>query len=441
MQKVALKSGALLLSLALAASTAHAADPAFPKAPSGNVTLQVWSWVPGLDKTVAAFTKQYPNISIKILNLGGGPQTYTKLQTAIKAGSGAPDVAQVEYGFLPAFADTGGIADLSKYGANDYKKYFVPWTWGQVSPDSQAVYAIPQDTGPFAMVYRQDILKKYGVAVPKTWDEYAKAAATVNTKSKGAVKLGNFYATFAPWFMALAWADGGQFFKRDGDGWIQTLNNSSSKKVLNYWYGLIKKGDISTVGAFSADYWNAAGAGKIASNMEAAWGPGGYAGSLKDKSAGLWRVAPIPQWTAGGKVASGNWGGSSNVVTTQSKNPEAATLFALWLNLSTPAITANWNNGGLFPASDAGLSLSALANKTKNPSKFFGGQDISAVYAQASRGVNVNFQWAPWFPFVNDNFNKQMDKMLKGQLTPDQALDAWQAESLAEAKKGGFTVK
>lgn len=431
----------LALSTLLLATGALAADPTFPKAPAGKVTLEVWSWVPGLDKTVQAFEKAYPNISVKVTNLGGGPQTYTKLQTALKAGSGAPDVAQIEYGFLPSFIDSGGLVDLSKYGANDYRKYFVPWTWGQVSPDGKAVFAIPQDTGPFAMVYRKDIFDKYGLKVPKTWDEYARAADELNQKSGGKVKMGNFYATYAPWFMALAWADGGQFFQRSGDSWVQTLNNPSAKKVLNYWYGLIKKGDVSTLQAFTADYWNAAGAGQVASNMEAAWGPGGYAGSLKDKSKGLWRAAALPQWTANGKVASGNWGGSSNVVTTQSKNPEAALLFSLWLNLSSQAITENWNNGGLFPASSAGLKLPALNQTDKNPSLFFGGQNISAVYAQASQGVNVNFQWAPWFPFVNDNFNKQMDAMLKGKLTPDQALDAWQAESLAEAKKQGYTVK
>ncbi|MFD1730808.1 hypothetical protein ACFSC4_06555 [Deinococcus malanensis] len=42
---------------------------------------------------------------------------------------------------------------------------------------------------------------------------------------------------------------------------------------------------------------------------------------------------------------------------------------------------------------------------------------------------------------MNDNFNKQMDLMLKGRLSPDQALDAWQRESLAEAKKQGYTVR
>ncbi|MFD1730807.1 hypothetical protein ACFSC4_06550 [Deinococcus malanensis] len=59
-------------------------------------------------------------------------------------------------------------------------------------------------------------------------------------------------------------------------------------------------------------------------------------------------------------------------MTTQSKNKEAATLFALWLNLSQNAISQNWTNGGLFPASDAGLDLVILKDKTKNPSKFFG---------------------------------------------------------------------
>lgn len=183
-----MKKVALSVTLALGISAlgvSYAADPAFPKADaSKKVTLEVWSWVPGLDKTVAAFTKAYPNISVKVVNLGGGPNTYTKLQTALKAGSGAPDVAQIEYGFLPSFADTGGLVDLSKYGANDYKKYFVPWTWGQVSPEGSAVYAIPQDTGPFAMVYRDDVLKKYNVAVPKTWAQYATAASTVNQGAK-----------------------------------------------------------------------------------------------------------------------------------------------------------------------------------------------------------------------------------------------------------------
>jgi multiple sugar transport system substrate-binding protein len=113
MKIVQVKTALLSLSALLLAGSALAADPAFPKAPAGKVTLEVWSWVPGLDKTVTAFEKAYPNIDVKVTNLGGGPQTYTKLLTTLKAGTGAPDVAQVEYGFVPSFVDTGGLADLS----------------------------------------------------------------------------------------------------------------------------------------------------------------------------------------------------------------------------------------------------------------------------------------------------------------------------------------
>lgn len=429
----------LCLALTAVASAQTYTEPKLPKV-SGPVTLEVWSWVPGLDKTVAGFEKLYPNVKVKVVNLGGGPQTYTKLNTALKAGSGAPDVAQVEYGFLPSFIDSGGLVDLAKYGANDVKNLFVPWTWGQVSPDGKAVFAIPQDTGPFAMVYRKDIFDKYKLRVPTTWAEYADTAAKLNKASGGKVKMGNFYATFAPWFMALAWADGAQFFQRSGDGWVQNLDNASAKKVLTYWNDLIKKGYVSTLPAFTADYWNAAGAGQVATNMEAAWGPGGYASSLNGKSGGNWRVAPLPQWKAG-QASSGNWGGSSLVVTTQSKHPEAALAFAEWLNASRQAVETNFKGGGLFPAAKAGLTLPALNDKTSAPIKFFGGQAINKVYADMSRGVNVDFQWAPWFPAVNANFNKQMDAMLKGRLTPDQALAAWQQESLSAAKKQGYDVK
>src|SRR5258706_16289121 len=53
--------------------------------------------------------------------------------------------------------------------------------------------------------------------------------------------MADFFPTHAPWFIGLAWASGGDFFKAKGDTWIQTLNNSASEKVLTFWDGLIKK--------------------------------------------------------------------------------------------------------------------------------------------------------------------------------------------------------
>ncbi|HXM27634.1 MAG TPA: extracellular solute-binding protein [Chthoniobacterales bacterium] len=69
------------------------------KVEDGQITLEVWSWVVGLDQVVKEFEQAFPNIKVHVNNVGGGPAEYQKLQTVLKAGSGAPDVVQIEYDF------------------------------------------------------------------------------------------------------------------------------------------------------------------------------------------------------------------------------------------------------------------------------------------------------------------------------------------------------
>jgi multiple sugar transport system substrate-binding protein len=437
---------ALLAASFLPASSASATEYKEPdysklKAENGPITLEFWSWVGGLDNTVKDFEKAYPDIKIHVNNVGGGPAEYEKLQTALKAGSGAPDVVQIEYDFLPSFIVTDGLADMTQYGANEAKPYFIPWTWGQVSPDGKTVYGIPQDSGPLALNYNKKIFDQYGLSVPATWDEYAQQAEKLAKASDGKVKMGHFYPTQAPWLIGLAWASGGVFFKAAGDTWIQTLNNPAAEKVLTYWNDLVKKGYVSTIPGFTAEYYTALGSGQIASSVEAAWGPGVTAASLIDKTAGEWRAAPLPQWTKGEPLRSGNWGGSCDAVTKQSKHPKAATLFAIWLNTAKNPVLANWIQFGIFPVAISGLADPDLNAPDKNPSKFFGGQNLVQLYSDASKAVSVDFAWAPWFAFVNDNFNKQIDALFTGKMTPKQALDAWQNECLKNAKDDGYSVK
>lgn len=411
------------------------------KPESGPITLEVWSWVSGLDKAAKLFEQAYPDIKVTVNNVGGGPVEYQKLQTAIKAGSGGPDVAQIEFMFLPSFIVTDGLMDLGQYGANDVKSYFVPWTWSQVCPDGKTIYAIPQDSGPMALLYNKKIFDQYGLTVPTTWDEFAQQAEKLNQASGGKVKMANFFATQAPWLISMAWANGAELFKASGDSWTQTLNGPETEKVLTFWDGLLKKGYLSTVTDFTAEFYSAVASGQIACSIEAAWGPGVLAASLNDKTSGEWRVAPLPQWSKGQTFRDGNWGGSSNVVLKQSKHPKAATLFSIWLNSAQGPVLNNWNNFGIFPASLSGLNSPDLNQPDKNPGKFCGGQNVAELYVQASKAVNVNFAWSPWFAFVNDNFNKQMSAMLTGSVTPKQALDAWQSESLKNAAGDGYDVK
>src|SRR5438094_460224 len=75
-------------------------------------TITYWSWTPSAQAQVDAFMKQYPNVKVNYVNAGTGNDHYAKLQNAIKAGSGAPDVAQIEYQALPQFALPGSLVDL-----------------------------------------------------------------------------------------------------------------------------------------------------------------------------------------------------------------------------------------------------------------------------------------------------------------------------------------
>jgi len=91
-------------------------------------TITYWTWTPSAEAQVAAFEDQFPNVDVKLVNAGTGNDHYTKLQNAIKAGSGGPDVAQVEYKALPQFALPGGLVDMTQYGFDEFGDGYTPST-------------------------------------------------------------------------------------------------------------------------------------------------------------------------------------------------------------------------------------------------------------------------------------------------------------------------
>ena len=78
-----------------------------------------------------AFMEAYPNVTVDVVNAGTNEEQYTKLQNAIKAGSGAPDVAQIEYYAVPQFALTDSLLDLSQYGFGELEDQYTAWPVGR----------------------------------------------------------------------------------------------------------------------------------------------------------------------------------------------------------------------------------------------------------------------------------------------------------------------
>ena len=135
-------------------------------------TLTLWAWAPQSKDIITAFEKKYPKVKVNLVNAGTATTEYTKLQNAIKAGSGAPDIAQVEYYALPQFALTNSLANLSTLGLDSVKSQFSTAVWDSVDINGQLV-GLPQDTGPMALFYNKTVFDKYQLTVPTTWAEFA----------------------------------------------------------------------------------------------------------------------------------------------------------------------------------------------------------------------------------------------------------------------------
>ena len=164
------------------ATTAAVSQADIDKAMTTPTNLTFWTWVPDIQNEVDLFEKAYPAIKVSVVNVGQGAAHYQKMRSALQAGKGAPDVTQIEFQHVQSFALGDNLLDLTPYIPKDTASKFVPWTWKQVlSTDGKKVWAIPQDSGPLGMLYRDDILTKYNIQVPKTWDDFATAAAALHT--------------------------------------------------------------------------------------------------------------------------------------------------------------------------------------------------------------------------------------------------------------------
>lgn len=408
-------------------------DPPARK-PGEKIELTFWSWVPGVDKAVELWNSQNPDVQVKLEKIpAGGSGGYAKMHSALKAGKGAPDLAQVEYQNIPEFLLEGGLVDLGKHGAADVQSKFVDWQWKQGSY-GDSVYAIPQASGPMALFYREDLFKKWGIEPPKTWEDFRAAATTIRKKDPKA-----FICTFPPgnsaWFTSLAWQNGAKWFGVDGDTWTVNIDGPETLQVAEFWDSMIKDDLVKTEPDFANEWFKDLQSGHIVTWPSAQWGDAILSGNAP-KTAGKWRVAPMPQWDESG-FASSNWGGSSTAVLTGTEYPQDALKFAVWLNSDPKSIDLLIKGGYGWPAAKDALEGSAL----DKPNEFFGGQKINDVFAEADSAIDQDWSWIPTAPATYQHLNDGFQKAIAGKGSFVDAVKAAQTQTVADLKAKGLKVQ
>jgi len=143
-----------------------------------------------------AYTKLHPNVQINFISL---PQTVGRdewLQARMLAHD-APDVFWQNFDNAWNNVSKGWYMDMDPYlklknpYAPEFKTWadsFVPGILDRVRAPDARIYEIPADGTGVLMVYNQDIFKKVGITVPKTWDEWM--AANAKLQKAGYIPFG-----------------------------------------------------------------------------------------------------------------------------------------------------------------------------------------------------------------------------------------------------------
>jgi multiple sugar transport system substrate-binding protein len=424
---------AALLSAILAAATGLAActEDSGSEKTQGKVELTLWSWVPNLEKAVDQWNAKNPDIHVTFSKQAGGDDMMTKLLTAAKAGE-APDLAQAEYQVIPTLVSNDVITDIKQW-AGDAKSKFADGLWQQVTLGTNAVYAIPQDSGPMMLYYRSDLFTQLGLKVPATWAEFAETAMQVRAKDKTKY-LTTFSSTDPGWFAGLVQQAGASWWGFSGDTWKVSVNDAATKKVADYWGGLVTSDAVDDQPMYTPEWNKALNDGTLLAWPSAIWAPGVLVGNAPDTK-GKWTMAPMPQWNAG-ENKTGSWGGSSTAVTKNSKNKEAATKFAIWLNTDPAATSTLVTEAGIYPASRDAQSGPAL----QQPPAFFPQQ--TDFYAQAKKIADTaaGFTWGPNVNVTYSTYKDAFGKAITNKTPFGGAVDQMQEATVADMRKAGFKL-
>ncbi|WP_321433143.1 ABC transporter substrate-binding protein [Trichococcus flocculiformis] len=316
---LALLSGMAVLT---ACGGGNAAEEAEQQVYDGeDVTIQVAAWnvaADALEATIPDFNEEYPNIKVEILRVDAD---YSKVTPSLAAGSGAPDVIQVNGSDFQAFMKKfpGQFMNIEENVA-DKKDEFVDFVWANVS-DDEGIYAMPWDIGPAGLFYRTDLFDAAGINIEdiKTWDDYIAAGKQLKEAIPGTAMTG--YDESTAFYKLFLNQLGGSFVNEEGTIGLASPESETAislvKEMVDEGVAIPVQNWDGRITALSND--------KIASLFTPVW----YAGTLQtalEQQSGKWSVAPLPAFEEG-QESSANSGGSVLAVTTQSENQEAAYLF------------------------------------------------------------------------------------------------------------------
>lgn len=380
--------------------------------------LRITFWTPfsgGDGQFMAELIQQYNNenqdhVKIEQINNNSGDY-YTKLSTAIVTEE-APDIAIVHSAKYSQYAPAGFLTDLNELAAEAGVNWddFNP-TILQSTVADQKHLGIPLDTHLEVMYYNKDILSHAGLLDDKekpimasgeagylAFLEKIRASVSSNITplAEPNVRIDSFWLWYS--FYNQMNQDGGRFYTDDGKA--AAIDNESALKSLAFVNSLYtKKLILPNIN----DQVQSFAKGNAATIISGVWALGTLE-KTPDLHFGVTKIPQIYDHPA-------TWGDSHTFSLPLHEKPDkqkqiAALKFANWV----AAHGASWAKAGHIPAVKNAVASAEFQGLKYRPDYASAADDVKYFPNQPRQGT------------INDELVREFEKMMAGQITPQEVL-------------------
>lgn len=195
-----------------------------------------------------------------------------KLTTSLSSESETPDVVEIGNTQAPTFTSAGAFTDmtgaLGDLGGDDLLPGFV-----EGATVDGKTYAVPYYAGSKYIFYRKDLLKKAGLEVPTTLDEFVDTAVELKQANPKPANFSGFWFPGQDWRngAAFVWAAGGDLAVDDGGEWKGALASDDSVAGLEMAQKLFEDASGAPKDGNEADPWTPFCAGEVGMMSTPGW--------------------------------------------------------------------------------------------------------------------------------------------------------------------------
>lgn len=363
-----------------------------------------------LDYIRTEFLKMYPNVTLDWQQI---EDHSAKFQTAMAAGTGAPDIYWMEADGVQLYGGQGALLETTDM-IEPIADQLIPGKLAEAYVESMGGYfGMPGDLSVSGIYYRADILGDLGIDIPDDMmydPDFLDILTQIAAAGKNAVLYpagGGFVATAQwSWFTAQYGGTG----PTSCDNSEVTMNSEAGVSAVRLMKQIYDTGSTLEADFWSPEYWNAINTGQLVLDLVPAWGRGFWESNINDDVKGVWKLAPLPRAVEGGPNT-GVWGGATLISPVTTQNPELAKIFMEFAFASMEGATAagDW---GIIPPYSPYLE-GPFQDLTTD---LFGDQKTGPIWLDMAENLSLDFcRTAAYGAATGEILDPAIDAMIKGE--------------------------